>query len=358
MTIHARTPHPCDLPRISYAQNAEDILIDRLFSGTTGTYMDIGSCHPLIDSNSLFFYERGWRGVNIEPAGASFQLFLNQRSEDLNLNVAASDCDGELTFYEVEDQGINGISTLSPEIARGYRSRGFKVSEKNVLVRTVRRLVQEYALEPPEFLSIDVETHEHQVIAGIDLAAWRPKLIVVESTVPCSTETNYHSWEPMILEHDYRFVAFNGLNRFYLRDDLHQLAKHFETPVNVFDDYYPYTRVRAEQAAAELRRELEQARMQCERARLESRKQASQVLRLHTAHSDLVRHEVFLQHQCRHLENQRDLLGAEVDELRHEIAVLGRELAALRTECPERSAAAPDRGDDPEVRNRRTQSVS
>ena len=49
-----------EIPRISYAQNHEDILIDRLFPGRIGTFMDIGACHPVVNSNTRFFYERGW----------------------------------------------------------------------------------------------------------------------------------------------------------------------------------------------------------------------------------------------------------------------------------------------------------
>ncbi len=110
-----------EIPRISYAQNREDILLDRLFGDHVGRYMDVGSCHPILDSNTHFFYERGWRGVNLEPRVSSFHSFLHQRPEDLNLNLAASDFDGELTFYEVDD---DGLSTVSAEIAQGYRQRG------------------------------------------------------------------------------------------------------------------------------------------------------------------------------------------------------------------------------------------
>ena len=91
-----------EVPRVSYAQNREDILLDRLFGEHVGRYMDVGSCHPILDSNTHFFYERGWRGVNLEPRVSSFHSFLDQRPEDLNLNLAASDFDGELLFYEVD----------------------------------------------------------------------------------------------------------------------------------------------------------------------------------------------------------------------------------------------------------------
>jgi FkbM family methyltransferase len=330
MAIHGRTSYPHHLPRISYAQNHEDILIDRLFRGEVGTYMDIGACHPVLDSNTWFFYERGWRGVNFEPSASSFRLFLEKRPEDLNLNLAASDSDGELTFYEVDDHDINGTSTLSAEIARGYSRRGLEVSETKVPVRTVRGLVEENNIDPPDFLSIDVESFEYQVIQGIDLENWRPKLIVVESTLPGSTEPNYQSWEPTLLGHGYRFMAFNGLNRFYLRDDLEPLARHFETPVNVFDGYRPYAQVRAEAATEELRGELDLEREHRERVQRELRTERLRLQRLRTAHCELSRRESILQHQARYLEGQRDELGAQLDHLMDELNALRSGLSPVR----------------------------
>jgi FkbM family methyltransferase len=261
MATRGRTPYPHHLRRISYAQNSEDILIDRLFRGEVGTFVDIGAWLPVIHSNTECFYERGWRGVNIESSASAFELFLDQRPEDLNPNLAASDFDGELTYFEVDEDHVRGSSTLSSEIARGYSQRGFVVVEKPVPVRTVRGLVKECGIGPPDFLSLDVESHEAQVIRGIDLQHWRPKLIVVEATVPGSPEPNHQSWEPLLPQQGYRFRVFNGLNRFYLRDDLQDLARHFETPVNCFDDFLTRAVVRAEAATAAVCRELDPARL-------------------------------------------------------------------------------------------------
>jgi hypothetical protein len=63
--------------RISYAQNMEDILLDRVFRGRPGTFMDIGGNHPFIDNNTYFFYVRGWRGVSLEPTQRGHALFSN-----------------------------------------------------------------------------------------------------------------------------------------------------------------------------------------------------------------------------------------------------------------------------------------
>jgi FkbM family methyltransferase len=224
--------------RISYAQNMEDILLDRLFGGQAGTFMDIGANHPFIDSNTYFFYLRGWRGVNLEPTRRGHELFLKYRPDDLNLNVAASDVEGELPFYEIaNEQGLTGLSTLSSDVAEHHRTEGFQVFEDRVPVRTIAALVEEHGIAAPDLLSIDVESHEGHVIRGLPLSTWRPRVLVIESTQPLTESASHQDWEPILLAHGYLFAAFNGVNRFYLRDDLRDRLDCFQTPVNVLDVY-------------------------------------------------------------------------------------------------------------------------
>ena len=226
---------PESVPRVSYAQNGEDVLLDRLFGAHVGTYMDIGACHPIYHNNAYFFYLRGWRGVNVEPIPWLHSYFEEHRPEDLNLAVAAGASDGDLPFFELPQSG--GLSTLSAKIAEEYRARGEEVVERLVPVRTVAALVAEHAIAPPDFLSIDAEGTEEQVVRGLPLDRWRPRAIVVESTWPETTIPSHEDWEPFLLEHGYLFAAFNGVNRFYLRDDLRDRLACFERPVNVLDQY-------------------------------------------------------------------------------------------------------------------------
>ena len=229
---------PAQPARISYAQNMEDILLDRLFRGRPGTFVDIGANHPFLDNNTYFFYLRGWRGVNVEPAPRGQALFLEHRPEDRNLAVAASDTDGELPFYEVDGaEGLSGLSTLSAAVAEEHRAAGYRVTERRVPVRTVAALVDEHAIEPPDLLSVDVEGNEAAVLRGVPWDRWRPKVLVIEATAPLSEETSYREWEPPLLERGYLFAAFNGVNRFYLRDDLRDRLPLFATPVNALDHY-------------------------------------------------------------------------------------------------------------------------
>jgi FkbM family methyltransferase len=262
------------LKRISYAQNMEDILLDRLFGDQIGTFIDVGANNPALDSNTYFFYERGWRGVNIEPLPGMHQLFLQFRPEDLNLAVAVSNEDGELPFYEVTPP--TGLSTLSSELAAQYRAHGWEVVEKRIPVRTLGRLIEEYRLAPPDFLSIDVENHEGQVIQGIPLATWRPKVFVIESTLPMSTVSNHESWESLLTAHGYLFATFNGINRFYLREDMAPWLDRLRVPVNVLDIFETATTARLRREVAQLEQKFQQlqAMYRAEHAELEQARAA------------------------------------------------------------------------------------
>src|SRR5262249_45446181 len=149
----------------------------RLFGDHVGSFVDVGANNPFIDSNTHFFHLRGWSGTNIEPTRQGFEQFVEHRPDDLNLPVAVSDTEGILRFFEVWDaEGHNGLSTLSRETAERHRARGDRLIDYEVPVRTLASLIEEYRIEPPDFISIDVECHEEHVIRGIPLETWRPRV--------------------------------------------------------------------------------------------------------------------------------------------------------------------------------------
>ena len=79
---------------------------------------------------------------------------------------------------------------------------------------------------------------EESVIRGIDLSAWRPWVIIAESTKPRSTEQVHHGWEPLLLQSGYVFCLFDGLNRYYLAQEHEELAELLSFPPSVFDQPY------------------------------------------------------------------------------------------------------------------------
>ena len=77
------------LKRFSYSSLNEDNIIDWLTGyKAKGTYIDIGAYDPNLGNNTRLFYERGWRGINIEPTKENYKKFLQQRPKDINLDWA------------------------------------------------------------------------------------------------------------------------------------------------------------------------------------------------------------------------------------------------------------------------------
>ena len=93
---------------ISYAQNFEDVVLERVFKGQEkGFYIDIGAWDPDVDSVTKHFHLKGWSGINAEPVDQYFEKLQAARPRDINLNVAIGVKGQE--FFEVDDTGRSGF---------------------------------------------------------------------------------------------------------------------------------------------------------------------------------------------------------------------------------------------------------
>jgi FkbM family methyltransferase len=220
---------------VSYAQNREDILLWRaLHDVGEGFYIDVGAQDPSQDSVTRAFYDRGWRGINIEPAAGYFEKLCEGRPRDLTLPVALGDRPGWGALYEFPN---TGLSTLVKEVASGHRANGFTFLDRRVQILTLATLWEKFVKGEVHFLKIDVEGFERQVIAGAELVRFRPWIIIIEATEPLTWEGAWEDWEPTLLESRYKFVHFDGLNRWYLAEERSNLEARFDAPPNIFDRF-------------------------------------------------------------------------------------------------------------------------
>lgn len=220
---------------ISYAQNFEDVMLDRVFKDLdAGFYIDVGAWDPDSDSVTRHFYERGWRGVNIEPNPAYLARLRAVRTRDVNLGLAVGAAPGTITLNIIHG---TGMSTVRDEFASLHAARDEPQERIEVELRTLNSIAEEHGAPDIHFLKVDCEGAEADVINAFDLGRFRPWIILVESTVPLSREQNHQAWEPHILASGYSFVYFDGVNRFYVAAEHAALRAHFDTPPNIFDDF-------------------------------------------------------------------------------------------------------------------------
>ena len=234
---------------VSYAQNAEDVLLFRALKDVrNGTYIDVGANDPVGDSVTKAFYDRGWRGINIEPVKVMYDALVATRPEDVNVHAAAGESDGELPLHVIAG---TGLSTLDKSIADRHREHGFKVDDTVVAVRALSTILAEFPKHQIHFLKIDVEGWEREVLLGIDLDIIRPWIIVIESTEPNTQVPSHSAWEKILLNHRYSFAFFDGLNRYYLAHEHQVLMEDLSRPVNSGDLFVRNSELSALQALRE-----------------------------------------------------------------------------------------------------------
>lgn len=169
--------------KTSYSQSGEDLIVQYIFL-TRGidkpTYIDIGAYHPFKYNNTAIFYEKGSKGINIEPNPEQFSLFKKYRPRDTNLNIGISSYKEQLDYFFLN---VPTLNTFSAEAAKEY------ASHKEYYIKEVRKiptfdlnqvLIDHFNGETPDFISIDVEGFDFEIVKSIN---WNlpPKVICVET---------------------------------------------------------------------------------------------------------------------------------------------------------------------------------
>ena len=209
--------------QLSYAQNLEDYHLELMFGGQdAGTYVDVGGGHPVADNVSFWFYLKGWRGLVVEPQQALADIYAHVRPRDHTVSCLAGRTEGETQFHVVDK--LHGFSSTVREHAEGAAQFGAAYTTIVKPVRTLATLISEAGLGAIDFLKIDVEGGEADVLAGMDFARHRPRVILLEAVAPGSMADASAAWERVLLAHGYEFAFFDRLNRFYVAEEAKELA--------------------------------------------------------------------------------------------------------------------------------------
>jgi FkbM family methyltransferase len=224
---------------ISYAQNFEDIMLYRALKHIkSGFYIDIGAADPIGESVSKLFYDKGWRGINIEPNKTNFDKILSNRPEDININSAIGDLNGkDIDFFEYISPGYYNNGSLDVKHAELTKKYGFEINKYKVSVLTLDDIFNTYKVNTVHWLKIDVEGNEYNVLKGwnLDIMPW---IVVIEAIGTYSFEQIHDKWEFILLNKGYKFVYSDLVNRYYLHDKQIGLKKFFNYGPNCLDNFY------------------------------------------------------------------------------------------------------------------------
>ena len=166
----------------SWSGSEEDIIIDNLLGNKkTGYYVDVGAYDAWVGSNTKRFYNKGWQGIIIEPDVVRYRRFLKDRKNDINLNIGLSDKPSKLTFYVMFPESL---STFSREMMEKRRDERYTlIKEVQVQVDTLANIFTKCAgSKEIDFISIDTEGYDYNVLLGNDWKKYKPKVICVEKS--------------------------------------------------------------------------------------------------------------------------------------------------------------------------------
>jgi FkbM family methyltransferase len=221
---------------ISYAQRFEDLYLAQCFEGRAeGFYIDVGAGHPVHDNASYYFYLRGWRGITVEPNPHLALLARAVRPRDAQYEGLIAAEAGIRDFHLVHD--FHGLSTAVAEHAAKALSEFDKSSEMlRVPAVTLAELCERHDVTAIDFLKVDVEGLEGDVLRGNNWERFRPKVVVVEALAAYTLAPAWPEWEPLLNAKGYRYAWFDSLNRYYVAEEASELRPLLEASPLSLDD--------------------------------------------------------------------------------------------------------------------------
>jgi FkbM family methyltransferase len=194
-----------------YSETGEDVLLDEVFDSQIGTYLDIGSGHPVIGSNTYYFYKRGWTGVCVDPQPNLKIAYKLIRFKDKFLPQVVSK--GKKVAYFKFANSL--LSTTNIKVAKYHQSRGLKYTRLELECISIKNLLPPgIASTENFFVSIDVEGSELEILEGINFSKQRPRAIIIESWVrPWSSKSKINE---LFKRANYELISYTGLSALYV----------------------------------------------------------------------------------------------------------------------------------------------
>lgn len=176
-------------PHHSFSQDGEDMILRSLLSEAIpdfdrykGFYIDIGAHHPLRFSNTAYFYEQGWHGINIEPTPGAIKLFEQYREKDINLNIGIGLHQEKRTLYCFNESALNTFDKEFAESRDPNDSRYHIIETTEVEIFPLAQILDKHlpAGNKIDFMSIDVAGLDIELLESNDWDKYRPQYLLVE----------------------------------------------------------------------------------------------------------------------------------------------------------------------------------
>jgi FkbM family methyltransferase len=212
----------------SYAQYEEDLFLMSYFNDNKKHYgVEVGASDGVFVSPTKLLEENGWEILCIEPNPISFMDLQKNRKHCLQYAVGNENMDN-VTFtvfnLDRDENYQDAISSLNPDQRLIDEHIGFDLLinsyPENVNVRTLDFCINQWlnilGISKDDFkldfVSIDTEGTEMDVIEGFDIEYWDPKLVLIENNF------NEERYRVKMMERGYKLINIFGINDLYVKN--------------------------------------------------------------------------------------------------------------------------------------------
>ena len=199
---------------ISWATNAEDVVLARALPAGFGTYADVGAGDPDEGSATRLLAERGWYGISVTAGPEAAARHRERRPDDVTLELPAG---------------------ASPR-------------------RTLDAVLEDFSKGPLDLLRIGSPAPAGTVLAGVELDRWRPRVVVVEAVDPVTgAGGDPAAWRAPLEAAGYTEAHFDGVNHFFAPAGDPDLLARLAVPASSLDGHRPWTAARLAEEVARMR---------------------------------------------------------------------------------------------------------
>jgi FkbM family methyltransferase len=212
----------------SHGQFGEDRILQEIFGARAEGYcVEIGAYDGRTGSASYAFEKRGWHCLLVEPIPALVEEIRKHRACAV-VNCAVSSEEGTASFFVAEHVEEMSTLDLTPDRRAWIEQVGGAVKEITVRTATLDALLAEAGFPEIQFITIDVEGHELEVLEGFTLETHRPRIVIIEDN-SASDDPRASGGDPRVgrhmSEHGYVHFRRSGVNEWYAHESDVELVR-------------------------------------------------------------------------------------------------------------------------------------
>lgn len=216
-----------------FAQFGEDRILEAIFvHRNKGNCVEVGANDGITDSMTYHFELMGWNCLVVEPIPDLARKILEKRCCIVK-NYAASSTEGETSFFIAEEAlGMSGLDLTRDQRRQVTRAGGI-LKEIKVRKKTLDAILEESKIGEIDFISIDVEGHELEVLKGFSLEKFRPRIVIIEDNSNHADPTVQNFMETK----GYIIFKRTGVNDWYaLENDRELFELNLSKQINAFQE--------------------------------------------------------------------------------------------------------------------------